>query len=213
MKTGDPSYVLRIDKKTGKTLARRERPTKAQMESPDTRGIVASRCPQSGQLRIQPDHCIAHGEERHCLCVLPGQAVRRSQARGQRKGDVSESARLWTYDRGPDVPTPASDGRHIYIANDRGILFCVDARTGKEVWGGQRIASAVYSSSPTLADGKVYITNEEGATTVIEAEPRFKVLAENRLDEYTLSSPAVSEGQIFIRTEKALYCIGKRTKR
>ncbi len=60
------------------------------------------------------------------------------------KGDVSESARLWTYDRGPDVPTPASDGRHIYITNDRGILFCVHARTGKEVCGGQRIASAIW---------------------------------------------------------------------
>jgi outer membrane protein assembly factor BamB len=129
------------------------------------------------------------------------------------KGDVSESAKLWTYDRGPDVPTPVSDGQYIYIANDRGILFCLDAKTGKEVWGGQRIASAIYSSSPTLADGKVYITNEEGTTTVIQAGSQFKVLAENRLDEYTLSSPAVSEGQIFIRTEKALYCIGKRTKR
>jgi outer membrane protein assembly factor BamB len=61
-----------------------------------------------------------------------------------------------------------------------------------------------------LADGKVYITSEEGTTTVIKAARQFEVLAENKLDEYTLSSPAISDGQIFMRTEKALYCIGKR---
>ncbi|MCC6363535.1 MAG: PQQ-binding-like beta-propeller repeat protein [Bryobacterales bacterium] len=242
MKTDDPSYVLRIDKKTGKTLARRERPTKAQMESPDaytTPTIVktANRTEviisggdlvtgydpatleelwradvlnptNDGFNRIIASPMVKNGIVYACSRVKPFVALKPGG-----KGDVSESARLWTYDRGPDVPTPVSDGQYIYIVNDRGILFCIDARTGKEVWGGQRIASAIYSSSPTLADGKVYITNEEGTTTVIQAGPQFQVLAENRLDEYTLSSPAVSEGQIFIRTEKALYCIGKRTKR
>ena len=63
-----------------------------------------------------------------------------------------------------------------------------------------------------LADGKIYATNEEGTTTVLKAGAQFEVLAENAMGEYTLSSPAISDGQIFLRTEKALYCIGKRKK-
>jgi outer membrane protein assembly factor BamB len=60
-----------------------------------------------------------------------------------------------------------------------------------------------------LADGKIYITNEEGLTTVIKAGPEFGVLAENDLNDYTLSSPAISEGHIFIRTAAYLYSIGR----
>jgi outer membrane protein assembly factor BamB len=61
-----------------------------------------------------------------------------------------------------------------------------------------------------LADGKIYITNEDGVTAVVKAGPTFELLAHNDFDDYTLSSPAISEGQIFIRTAKFLYCIGKR---
>ena len=64
-----------------------------------------------------------------------------------------------------------------------------------------------------LADGKIYISNELGTTTVMKAGRQFEVLAVNKFDEYTLSSPAISDGQIFLRTEKALYCIGKRVKK
>ena len=63
-----------------------------------------------------------------------------------------------------------------------------------------------------LADGKIYITDEDGVTTVVRAGPKFEMLAENDFAEYTLSSPAVSEGQIFIRTDAALYAIGGRKK-
>jgi hypothetical protein len=59
-----------------------------------------------------------------------------------------------------------------------------------------------------LADGKIYATNEDGVTTVIRAGPRFEILAENGLDDYTLSSPAISNGQIFLRTDFALWAIG-----
>ena len=61
-----------------------------------------------------------------------------------------------------------------------------------------------------MADGKLYITNEDGLTTVLRTGPKFEILAENNFDDYTLSSPAVSEGQIFIRTTGALWAIGKR---
>ncbi|HYP14793.1 MAG TPA: PQQ-binding-like beta-propeller repeat protein, partial [Bryobacteraceae bacterium] len=69
-----------------------------------------------------------------------------------------------------------------------------------------------YGSSPVLAEGRIYITNEEGLTTVLKAGPQFEVLAENPLNDYCLSSPAISDGQIFIRTTGHLYAIGKRVK-
>ena len=67
-----------------------------------------------------------------------------------------------------------------------------------------------YSSSPILADNKIYVVNEEGLTTVLKAGAQFEKLAENSLDDVCLSSPALSDGRLFIRTAQFLYCIGKR---
>jgi hypothetical protein len=61
-----------------------------------------------------------------------------------------------------------------------------------------------------VADGKVYVVSEEGLTTVLRAGPRFEVLGENALSDTTLDTPAVAGGQIFIRTAKKLYCLGRR---
>ena len=128
------------------------------------------------------------------------------------RGDVTRTHVLWSFMSGPDVPTPVTDGTYLYVINDRGIMWCLDAKTGKEVYERQRMRPATYSGSPVLADGKIYITNEDGVTSVVQAGPKFAVLAENDFDEYVLSSPAVSDGQIFIRTDKALYAIGERTR-
>ena len=89
-------------------------------------------------------------------------------------------------------------------------MWCLDAKTGREVYGRQRLRNATYSGSPVLADGKIYVTDEDGVTTVVKAGPEFETLAENDFGEYTLSSPAISDGQIFIRTEAFLYAIGQR---
>jgi len=126
------------------------------------------------------------------------------------RGDVTTSQLAWSTPNGPDVPTPVSDGKYLYMVNDRGIVYCFEAQSGKEIYGGQRIKPAIYSSSPVLADGKIYASNEDGLTTVIKAGPTFEVLAENALEDYTLSSPAISDGQIFLRTRGWLYCVGKR---
>ncbi len=89
-------------------------------------------------------------------------------------------------------------------------MYALDAKTGAEVYGSQRLRPATYSASPVLADGKLYVTDEDGVTSVVKAGPQFEVLGENALDGYTLSTPAISDGQIFIRTDKFLYAIGQR---
>jgi outer membrane protein assembly factor BamB len=241
MKTDDPSYLLRIDKKTGKTLWKVERPTTAIRESPDsyttpallryagaveiviTGGdCVTGHDPATGKelwranglnpdnnpfYRIVASPVVAGGMIYAPTRVKPLLAIK---AGG--RGDITQSHRVWSFQNGPDVPTPVTDGKYFYSVTDSGVMYCLDARTGQEIYGQQRIKAGTYSSSPVLADGKIYITNEDGLTTVVRAGPKFEVLAENNLADYCLSSPAISDGQIFIRTTGFLYCIGKRSK-
>jgi outer membrane protein assembly factor BamB len=238
MKTRDPSYVLRIDKKTGKTVWRVIRPTDAVRESPDSYTTPALlRYGNRVEIVVTGGDCMtghdpATGAELWRATGFnpgknPAQRIIASPVvyddvvyaptrvkplmafRGGGRGDVSQSHKLWEFMNGPDVPTPVTDGQYFYSVNDRGILWCLNAKTGEEIWGGKRIKPATYSASPVLADGKIYITNEEGLTTVVKAGAQFEVLAENDLNDYTLSSPAISDGHILIRTAKFLYSIGK----
>ena len=124
------------------------------------------------------------------------------------RGDITGTHRLWTFDHGPDVPTPVSDGKLLYTVTDRGVVYALDLQTGAVVYGPQRLKPDSYSASPVLADG-IYVTSEnEGLTSVFRAGPKFELLAENPLNDYCLSSPAISEGQIFIRTTGHLWAIG-----
>ena len=128
------------------------------------------------------------------------------------KGDVTESHTVWTWNdrHGSDVPTPVCDGAYLYMVSDRGMIQCLDRETGVTVWGPESTVRGVVSASPLLADGKIYITNEDAVTTVVKAGPEFELLATNKLDEaYTLSSLAVSGSQLFLRTATHLYCIGE----
>ena len=239
MKTDDPSYVLRIDGKSGKTLWKVERPTSAVRESPDAYTTPALlRYNKTVELVITGGDCVtghdpATGKELWRANGLnpdnnPSQRIVASPVifndviyapsrvrpllalKAGGRGDISSSHVLWSTLNGPDVPTPVTDGKYFYIVNDRGIMWCLDARTGAEIYGQQRIKPGTYSGSPVLADGKIYVTNEDGLTTVVMAGPKFEVLAENALNDYCLSSPAISDGQIFIRTAQNLYCIGKK---
>jgi outer membrane protein assembly factor BamB len=95
----------------------------------------------------------------------------------------------------------------LYMSNESGIAGAVDAETGKSLW--KTRLGGVFSASPVVADGKVYFTNEEGKTTVVEATRELKIVAENELNERTLASPAIAGGLLFIRTDDHLYAIGR----
>jgi outer membrane protein assembly factor BamB len=111
------------------------------------------------------------------------------------------------------VPTPISDGKYVYVVDDRGVVHCLDAKTGAIVYGPERLKPGTYSASPVLADGRIYITNEDGLTSVFAPGSKFELVAENALEDYCLSSPAISDGQIFIRTTTSLWAIGDRKKK
>ena len=65
--------------------------------------------------------------------------------------------------------------------NDNGVMYCLDAKTGKEIYGRQRLRPGTYSGSFVLADGKIYVTNEDGVTSVVKAGPEFQVLVGERI--------------------------------
>ena len=237
--TADPSYLLRIDKTDGSTIWRVERRTDARQESPDayttptlyrngTRtdiivsgaDVVTGHDPATGAERwraagLNPTNdgifrIIASPFVADGIVYVPSRERPLLALKGGGAGDVSDTHVLWRFNNGPDVPMPVTDGQHFYVVNDRGIMWCLDAKTGAVVYERQRLTPSTYTGSPVLADGKLYVTNEDGVTSVVKAGPVFEVLAENDFGEYVLSSPAVSDGQIFIRTDKALYAIGQR---
>ena len=94
---------------------------------------------------------------------------------------------------------------------NQGLIDAYDVKTGQEIYR-QRIPhqGSGFSSSPVAADGRIYLSSEDGVTSVVRAGPRFELLAENSLDDYVLSSPAVSDGQLFLRTAEHLWAIGQR---
>lgn len=121
-------------------------------------------------------------------------------------GDVSSSHITWTVKRGaPHTPSMLLIGDELYMVSDAGVASCLDAKTGKEHWR-ERVPGN-YSASPFYADGKIYLHNEEGLTTVLKAGTKFENLASNDLKERMLASAAVADGAIYLRTEGHLYRI------
>ncbi len=238
-KTDEPSYVLRIEKKTGKTVWRIERPSNAVRESLDSyatpallkEGEVVQIVVLGGDCMTGHDvgsgkevwranglnptqnpvfHAVASPVVFDGVIYAPARVKPFTAFRTGGHADITNTHRLWTHSNGPHVTTPVTDGQYLYSVSDNGVMWCINAKTGEDIYGRQRLNPGTYSASPVLADGKIYITNEDGLTNVVKAGPKFEILAENQLDGYCLSTPAISDGQIFIRTAENLYCIGKR---
>jgi outer membrane protein assembly factor BamB len=246
MHTDDPSYVLKIDKMSGKTVWRVERPTNALHESPDSYStpallqhdgkteivitggdVVTGHDPATGKelwradvlnpqksrnYRIISSPIIAGG-----LIIAPTRVNPLVALKPGGSGDISQTHVAWTFHRGPDVPSPVSDGKYLYLLTEQGVVYCLELQTGKPVYGPERIPSDFYSSSPVLADGKIYITGEStGVTTVLRAGPKFEILASNTFNDpcapYCLASVAVSQGQLFIKTDANMWVVGERRK-
>ena len=104
-------------------------------------------------------------------------------------------------------------GDYYYTLLDRGFLLCHDARTGKEIYGRQRIAREAggFTASPWAYNGKIFLLSEDGDTFVVQAGPEFKLLGRNSLNEMALATPAIAKGSLILRTQSKLYRIGRRS--
>jgi outer membrane protein assembly factor BamB len=123
------------------------------------------------------------------------------------RGDVSATHVRWSIPTGaPYVSSLLNYEGLIYMANDAGVVTCVDPRDGQKVWQ-ERIAG-IFTASPVAGDGKVYLVSETGETIVLAAGRQAKVLARNSVGERTVASPAIAGGRIFIRTDDHLVAVG-----
>ena len=128
-------------------------------------------------------------------------------------GNVTESHRLWRTEK----KTPQRIGSgvihkgHLFIADANGIMECLDAKTGEVVWK-ERVGGNLWGSI-LLAGGNPYATNLEGDTFIVSASPKYELVAKNSLGEPTYAALAVSNGELFLRTQKHLYCISAKKEK
>jgi len=232
----DVRYVVALDKATGKTVWKTDRsadcqeapygfryacctPTvtqfagRRQMISPGPRAVIAYD-PLTGEelwkvnnlgWAVVPRPVCGHG----VAFVTTDQNHPQLQAvRLDGRGDVTDSHVVWGIAKGvPSIPSLLLVGDLLYLVSDPGIMSCVDAKSGAIAWK-ERLPGN-YRASPIYADGRIYVTNVNGVTTVIEPGRRFNVLAVNELGDGTRleASFAVAERALFVRTETHLYRI------
>jgi outer membrane protein assembly factor BamB len=155
-------------------------------------------------------HIVASGRapERPVFAVKPG-------ARGDvtlATGVTENAAVAWSKTgRGSYMPTPLAYRGLLYVLANNGVLDAYEPQTGKEIYR-QRLplVGSGYSASPVAADGKIYLSNEDGEMLVVEAGETFKHIATNSIGEMLMATPALSDGVMFVRGVSTLFAIGRR---
>jgi outer membrane protein assembly factor BamB len=123
-------------------------------------------------------------------------------------GDVTKTHIAWEQTKGvPSMSSLLYVKPHLYAVTDGGAMSCYDAGTGDVVW--QNRVSGKHSASPMYGDGKIYFLSEDGESVIIKPGAKFEIIARNSVGEPCQASYAVSQGNIFIRSQHHLFCIGK----
>jgi outer membrane protein assembly factor BamB len=126
------------------------------------------------------------------------------------KGEVSETNIAWSERKGvPGVPSPLYYNGRLYTFQNGGIVYCRLATTGELLYMGRLGAPGYYYSSPVAADDKIYIASADGVVVVLDAGEALKILATNTLDGGILATPALIDGNIYVRTDSHLYAFGR----
>ncbi len=223
------AYLAALDRDTGKTVWKTDRENKTRSYcTPIIRDIdgrtqmilSGSKCVASYDPRTGERHWILDGpteqfvaspvENKGLIFItggFPDKHILAIDPRGS--GKITEQSHVkWHHlNKGVSyVPSPVAAGQYFYCVADGGIGGCYDAATGEIKWH-ERLGRH-HSGSLVAAAGRVYFLDDDGMTHVLEVGPEFKVLATNPLGEEAYSSPAISRGQIFIRGEHHLFCIG-----
>jgi outer membrane protein assembly factor BamB len=178
---------------------------------------VTSYDPRSAELRWMIDGpteqfvaSLVYNSEAHLFFLTAGYPQHHILAiRPDGTGNVTNTHIAWRTTKGAAyVPSPITLGNYFLVTSDSGIAFCFDAKTGEILWQervGEQHASLV------AANGLVYFLNDRGTMHVVRAGPQYQLVAENEIGEATFASPALSDGQIFLRTDAHMICIGKQT--
>jgi outer membrane protein assembly factor BamB len=231
---GGQSFVVALDKRTGEEKWRRDRAEIDTWATPlivEVNGRTQVITPATEQLKsydLETGDVVweTAGLTMNAIpspVVVDNIAILMSGFRGnslkaidltKAKGDITGAdAIVWTHDRDtPYVPSPLLyDGLLYMLKSNSGILTLFDAKTGQTHYGPQRIEGlAEVFSSPVGAAGRVYITDRSGSTAVLKHGTTYEVVAANSIDDGVDASPAVADGDIYLRSHNFLYCISER---
>jgi outer membrane protein assembly factor BamB len=227
---GEKSFVVGLDKKTGKEVWRVLRKIEVSWATPvlvraDGRDELVT---AGSQFVIAYDP--ATGKELWRMKGLESNAVPSPVAgddvivvsagypekiaiaiRPGGSGDITGTDRvLWTYKKGTAyVPSPILYDGFVYLMTDKGLITCLDAKTGEVKYEGARMpVPASFMASPVALSGSLLFMSQDGDTFVVKAGPKFEVVGTNPLDEPISASAAAAPGRLFIRGEKHLFAIG-----
>lgn len=223
------AYLVALDKKTGTERWRVDRPNKLRSYCPpvilEVGGrpqmvLTGSKCvagydPDTGkQLWIVngPTEQFVSSVVYHAGLVFltagfPERWVMAIDPTGH--GNVTQSKVVWSKKNdGGYVPSPVAHGGQAFVVTDEGLGSCWDVKSGTPHWR-ERLGGH-HSGSGVVAEGRVYFTDDAGVTFVLAATSAFELLAKNPIGERVYSSPAFASGDIFLRGEKHLYCLGVR---
>ncbi|HXG67546.1 MAG TPA: PQQ-binding-like beta-propeller repeat protein [Blastocatellia bacterium] len=228
---GKNSFIVAVDKKTGKDVWKTPRQVQVSWATPVliqaagraelvTSGYehVISYDPNTGKelwrCKGLESNAIPSPLAGHGLVVLSaGYPAKRAFAvKLGGSGDLTNSPNIvWKYEKGTAyVPSPILYGDYVYLTTDRGIITCLDAKTGQVKYeGGRPPVPATFTASPVAYNGMILMTSEDGDTFMVKAGPAHEVIRTNSVGEPVYSSPAIANGKIYIRGEKNLYCIGE----
>jgi outer membrane protein assembly factor BamB len=218
------SYLLAVDKKTGTNRWKTDRDATVNWSTPlavkikdRVELIVAGTYKVKGyDAKTGKERWVVTGLGEQCIpspvhigdtiFVASGEGTLAIKPDGA-TGILTKSHVVWRHKKNnPFIPSPLAYRGQLYVTADKGFVTCLDATTGSQLWK-ERMGEQ-YHASPVAGDGKIYFPSKEGVVRVIDAGPGFRLLAENDLGEMLLASPAISNGQIFLRGEKHLFCIG-----
>lgn len=223
------SYLCALDRQTGATVWKtpREHKTRSYV-TPLVRTFggrqqlilsgsktICSYDPRTGQLIWQIDgpteqfvaSMVDDGERLFMAAGFPTHHVMAIRPDGE--GNVTNTHVAWHVTTAHCyVPSPAVIGSYLLVPDDRGTANCFDTRTGTRHW--QERLGSHYSASLVTAGGLVYFLADDGVMKIVRPGPELEIVAENPLGEYSFASPAISQGKLFIRGEKHLYCIGQK---
>ena len=129
------------------------------------------------------------------------------------RGNVTKTHVAWRYDKAaPYSSSPVIVGDYLYTVKNGGVMTCLNAKTGELAWQERLPAKGAYYASLIAADGKIYALDEDGNAAVVAAKPTFELLSNNVMGERCMASPAISGGQLFIRSDESLFCIVSAAK-
>ena len=223
---GDDSYIAAVDRTNGKQVWKTARKNRASWSTPVlVRGSkrveliasgaesVSSYDPVTGKQLWQTEGLVSHAIPTplvadNLVFLYAGSHDKRGYAVGLGENDPRI---LWRYDKGTAyVASGVSYDGTIYLITDSGTMTALDAKTGQLSYEGGRVpAQSAFFASPVAFDGKILITSEEGNSFLITAGPKHELVATNSIGEPVYASPAISNGKIFIRGERNLFCVGR----